>query len=104
MSQTRQRLTVEQEAFLAVRSFACSYSSGTTIEPHQHDWHQLLHACAGAMSVHAGRQSWKIPPGKAVFIPASCGHSIRMWGNVAMRSLAFPTALADPALTTGECR
>ena len=101
MSPVRQPLTLEQEPFLAVRSFACDYSSGTIIEPHQHDWHQLLFASTGAMSVHAGRQSWMIPPGKAVFIPAQCGHSIRMWGQVTMRSLAFPAAL--PGLS-GDCR
>ncbi|HEY1336147.1 MAG TPA: helix-turn-helix transcriptional regulator [Bryobacteraceae bacterium] len=104
MSPVRHRLTVEQEPFLAVRSFACNYSSGATVEPHHHDWHQLLYASAGAMSVHSGRQSWMIPPGKAVFIPAGCGHSIRMWGNVAMRSLVFPAAQADRFLTTTECR
>src|ERR1700683_1087966 len=103
MSQARQRLTVEQETFLAVRSLATGYSSGHIIEPHQHDWHQLLYACAGAMTVHAGRSSWMIPPGKAVFIPAGRSHSIRMWGDVAMRSLAFPAAVAAYALPAEEC-
>ncbi len=103
MSQARQPLTVEQEPFLAVRSFATGYSSGHIIPPHQHDWHQLLYACSGAMTVHAGRSSWMIPPGKAVFIPAGCSHSIRMWGDVAMRSLAFPTTVTGPALAAEEC-
>lgn len=104
MSQARQLLTVEQEPFLAVRSMACDYSSRQIIEPHQHQWHQLLYACAGAMTVHAGRLSWMIPPGKAVFIPAGCRHSIRMWGDVAMRSLAFPIGVASAALAVDECR
>ena len=104
MPQLRQSLTVEQEPFLTVRSMACNYSSRHTIEPHQHDWHQLLYACAGAMTVHGGRMSWMIPPGRAVFIPAGCSHSIRMWGDVAMRSLAFPAGVASPALATDECR
>jgi AraC-like DNA-binding protein len=104
MSQIRQELTIDQEPFLAVRSFTCGYSNGTLIEPHRHNWHQLLYACAGAMSVHAERHSWMIPPGKAVFIPAMCEHSIRMWGAVAMRSLAFPATLAGHEQITGECR
>jgi len=79
-------LTVEQERFLAVRTFACNYPSRHVIEPHQHSWHQLLYASAGAMTVQAGRLTWMIPPGKAVFIPAGCSHTIRMWGEVAMRS------------------
>jgi AraC-like DNA-binding protein len=101
MSQSRQTLTVEQEPFLVVRSMACDYSSRHIIEPHQHQWHQLLYACAGAMTVHADRLSWMIPPGKAVFIPAGFTHSIRMWGEVAMRSLAFP---AQCSLAAEECR
>lgn len=104
MSQKRHRLTTDQEPFLAVRSFACGYRGGTVIQPHKHDWHQLLYACAGAMSVHAERQSWMIPPGKAVFLPANCAHTIRMWGSVAMRSLIFATRLAKPALNAMECQ
>ena len=97
-------LTAEQEPFLTVRSLATTYSSGYVIRTHTHDWHQLLYACSGAMTVQAGRSSWMIPPGKAVFIPAQCGHSIRMWGNVAMRSLYLPTSLDAPALQPSECR
>jgi AraC-like DNA-binding protein len=100
----RQPLTVEQEPFLTVRSFACDYTTRYTIQPHHHTWHQLLYASAGAMTVHAGRVSWMIPPGKAVFIPAGCSHSIRMWGLVAMRSLAFPATVAPPELPLHECR
>ena len=104
MPRTRQPLTLEQEPHLAVRSFACDYSSGTTIEPHFHEWHQLLYATSGAMSVHAGDRSWMIPPGKAVVIPQSCRHTIRMWGEVAMRSLVFPAGRAAAVIAAGGCR
>lgn len=97
-------LTVEQEPFLTVRSMACNYSSRHVIEPHRHGWHQLLYASAGSMTVHADRSSWMIPPGKAVFIPAGSVHSIRMWGEVAMRSLTFPLELSGSALPSDECR
>jgi AraC-like DNA-binding protein len=106
MSQTRQLppLTVEQEKFLAVRCFAAECTSGYVIEPHKHSWHQLVYASAGSMTVYGGRSSWMIPPGKAVFIPAGCSHSIRMWGNVAVRSLYFPPRLKAAGLAFGECR
>lgn len=96
MSAARQSLTADQEPFLIARSFACGYSGGTVIEPHQHAWHQLLFASTGAMSVAAGRQSWMIPPRKAVFLPAGEAHTIRMWGTVQMRSLIFPLARTLP--------
>src|SRR6202035_5767974 len=56
------------------------------------------------MTVYGGRCSWMIPPGKAVFIPAGCPHSIRMWGEVAMRSLYFPLELDAPAMRFTDCR
>ena len=106
MSPARQRraLTVEQEAYLTVRSLATTLGSGYVIEPHTHPWRQLLYASTGAMTVNAGRFTWMIPPGKAVLIPAGCEHSIRMWGSVAMRSLYFPAELKSPSLDITECR
>jgi len=106
MSPIRHRLTVtvEQEPFLTVRSMAADYLSGFEIETHVHEWHQLLFASSGAMTVYGGRWSWMIPPGKAVFIPARCRHSIRMWGNVAMRSLYFSATLDAPVLCSEACR
>jgi AraC-like DNA-binding protein len=104
MSQPRQevRLTVEQEPFLTVRSLATQYTSGYRMPEHHHPWRQLLYAVSGAMTVYAGRWSWIIPPGKAVYIPAGCRHSMRMWGDVAMRSLYFPVRDNVP-LAWPEC-
>jgi AraC-like DNA-binding protein/quercetin dioxygenase-like cupin family protein len=106
MPQVRQLqpLTVEQEQFLAVRCFAAECTSGYVIELHKHSWHQLVYASAGSMTVYGGRSSWMIPPGKAVFIPAGCSHSMRMWGNVAVRSLYFPPSLKAAGLAFDECR
>ena len=96
------RITAEQEPFLAVRSLATNYFSGYRIEPHQHQWHQLLFASSGAMTISTSRSSWMIPTGRAVFIPPRTVHAIRMWGMVEMRTLYL-----SPQLTTfenDECR
>jgi AraC-like DNA-binding protein len=87
-----------------VRSSATGFSSGHVIPEHSHDWRQLLYAISGAMTVNAGRFSWMIPTGKAVFIPARRTHSIRMWGTVAMRSLYFPAEMESRALFSEDCR
>jgi AraC-like DNA-binding protein len=100
----RKKLTPDDEPFLSVRSLATSYCSGFVIDSHAHRWHQLLYASSGAMTVVAGQASWMIPPGKAVFIPAQCRHSMRMWGTVAMRSLYFPPTLDATAFRSAECR
>jgi AraC-like DNA-binding protein/quercetin dioxygenase-like cupin family protein len=100
----RRRLTAEQEPFLVVRALSASYSSGYVLHPHSHASHQLLFASSGAMTVTGDRTSWMIPPGRAVLIPAGTPHAIRMWGEVAMRSLYFPVSVRPPAFETKTCR
>jgi AraC-like DNA-binding protein len=107
MSQSRQypALTLEQEPFLIVRSTALGFASGDfRLLEHEHSWWQLLYAISGAMTVYAGNTSWMIPTGKAVIIPFDCRHSMRMWGEVAMRTLYFPPDLEAPALSNPHCR
>src|SRR5581483_8291377 len=96
----RRRLTPDDEPFLLARTHYTIYSSGLEGPPHSHPWTQLLYATTGAMTVTAGASTWLIPPGKAVFIPPGCLHSIRMWGEVTMQSLY----LRDPALPDSACR
>jgi AraC-like DNA-binding protein len=100
----RRRLTAEQEPFLIARALSTTYSSGYVIHPHVHASHQLLFASSGAMTVTGDRTSWMIPPGRAVLIPAGIPHSIRMWGEVAMRSLYFPIDAPAPVFGAKLCR
>jgi AraC-like DNA-binding protein/quercetin dioxygenase-like cupin family protein len=98
------RLTAEQEPFLVARAFSTTYSSGYVLHPHTHQAHQLLFASSGAMTVTGDRTSWMIPPGRAVLIPAGIPHSIRMWGEVAMRSLYFPVNTPASVFDATTCR
>jgi AraC-like DNA-binding protein/quercetin dioxygenase-like cupin family protein len=98
------RLTAEQEPFLVARALSTTYSSGYVLHPHAHSSHQLLFASSGAMTVTGDRTSWMIPPLRAVLIPAGITHSIRMWGDVAMRSLYFPINAPAPVFDTKVCR
>ena len=100
----RRRLTAEQEPFLVARALTATYSSGYVLHPHTHASHQLLFASSGAMTVTGDRTSWMIPPGRAVLIPAGVPHSIRMWGEVAMRSLYFPVTAPAPPFDGSPCR
>src|SRR4029453_16684355 len=97
-------LTAEQEPFLVARALSTTYSSGYVLHPHTHQAHQLLFASSGAMTVTGDRTSWMIPPGRAVLIPAGIPHSIRMWGEVAMRSLYFPMTAPAPVFAIDTCR
>src|SRR5205814_2024771 len=107
MSQARQPrpLTLEQEPFLIVRSTALGFGSGDfMLLEHDHSWWQLLYTTSGAMTLYAGNTSWLVPAGKAVIIPHNCRHSMRMWGEVAMRTLYFPPDLDAAALSGLHCR
>jgi AraC-like DNA-binding protein/quercetin dioxygenase-like cupin family protein len=98
------RLTAAQEPFLVARSLSTTYSGGSRLHPHRHASHQLLFAASGAMTVTGDRTTWMIPPGRAVLIPAGVLHSIRMWGDVAMRSLYFMPGPAAPVFDLEACR
>jgi len=100
----RRRLTAEQEPFLIARALSATYTSGYVMHPHTHASHQLLFASSGAMTVTGDRTSWMIPPRRAVLIPAGIHHAIRMWGEVAMRSLYFPVSAPAPVFETKTCR
>jgi AraC-like DNA-binding protein/quercetin dioxygenase-like cupin family protein len=100
----RRRLTAEQEPFLVARALSTTYSSGYVLHPHTHTAHQLLFASSGAMTVTGDRTSWMIPPERAVLIPAGVPHAIRMWGEVAMRSLYFPVSAPAPVFEADTCR
>ncbi len=102
MSPGRQsrRLTPDDEPHLLARSYRAIFSNGLEGPEHEHPWRQLLYAASGAMTVRAGRSTWLVPPGKAVFIPAGCLHANRMWGEVDMRTLY----LRDAATNSDACR
>lgn len=80
--------------------FALTYPSGTKIEFHRHDAHQLIHAISGAMRVSALDQLWILPVGRALWIPAGIEHAIQCEGEVRMRSAylsrAYPSLPTDP--------
>jgi len=72
---------------LLVRTLAVGYPSGTVLEPHSHDWAQLVYASEGVMSVQTEEGTWVVPSHRGVWIPCRVGHSIAMSGWVSMRTL-----------------
>jgi AraC-like DNA-binding protein len=76
------------------------YPPKYTVPPHQHRLHQLLYARRGVMSVRTPERSLIVPPERGVWIPAGTEHSIRMSGEVALRTLYLGRRLS-PLLPTG---
>jgi AraC-like DNA-binding protein len=60
------------------------------IDPHAHEWAQVLYAVAGVMWVEVGNEALVVPPQRAVWLPPQTVHSIRMMTAVEMRNLYLP--------------
>jgi AraC-like DNA-binding protein len=74
------------------RALARHYPRGLYIEPHAHDWAQVLYAVAGVMWVEAGNEALMVPPQRAVWLPAGTVHAIRMLSAVEMRNVYLRNA------------
>jgi AraC-like DNA-binding protein len=81
------RLTRADEPFMVVRTLASDFSAAYVLEHHSHDWHQLIYASAGVLTVWTERGSWIAPPHWAVWVPARVSHGIRFAAGSALRTL-----------------
>jgi AraC-like DNA-binding protein/quercetin dioxygenase-like cupin family protein len=79
----------------SLTGFALTYPSGTHIEPHSHEAHQLIHAISGTMWVSTKKQIWVLPVGRALWIPAQTEHEVRCNGAVKMRTAYLSSAYPD---------
>ncbi len=79
-----------QDAPHEVHFLAKQYARDVFIEPHSHEWAQVLYATAGVMRVEVDHDALLVPPQRAVWIPAGAVHSIYMISAVNMRNLYLP--------------
>ncbi|MEQ9617037.1 MAG: helix-turn-helix transcriptional regulator [Phycisphaerales bacterium] len=70
-----------------VRTLSLGLRAGCDIPSHGHDWHQLIYASEGVMTVTTEEGVWVVPPERAVWVSASITHSIRASSFVRMRTL-----------------
>lgn len=70
-----------------VTALAGSYPTGSTIPRHHHTRAQLIFGIQGVMLVQAGSGLWVVPPSHALWVPAGMEHSLRMSGQVEMRTI-----------------
>ena len=74
---------------------ARSYPRGHHIEPHQHEWGQVLYAISGVMWVEASNEALLVPPHRAVWLPPGVSHAIRVVSELQMRNIYLEPALAQ---------
>ncbi len=77
-----------------VQPLARTYPRGLYVEPHSHDWGQLLYAMSGVMWVETPQEALVVPPQRAVWLPPGVEHGIRVVSDLQMRNIYLRPALA----------
>ena len=84
------------EDLVDIRSHALDFSNAFTIDKHSHDdWHQLIYASRGVMTVNTVTGSWVVPSRRAVWVPAGVEHEVEMLATVSMRTVYVRNGLSD---------
>jgi AraC-like DNA-binding protein len=84
-----------ESAVHPIQPLARSYPKGLEIEPHTHEWGQLLYAESGAMLVDTPTLALLVPPHRAVWIPPHVHHGIRVVSDLEMRNIYLRQELAN---------
>ncbi|MBE8590360.1 helix-turn-helix transcriptional regulator [Pseudomonas sp. MAFF 301449] len=77
-----------------IQPLALSYVKGVEIEPHVHEWGQLLYAESGVMLVDTPSSALLVPPHRAVWIPPHVHHGVSVVSDLEMRNIYLHTELA----------
>ena len=72
------------------------------VPSHSHDWHQLIYASQGVMTITTWEGSWTVPAHRAVWVPGDTAHSVLISGAVSMRTLYLWPGLSK--LLSSTCR
>ena len=70
-----------------VGAMSKSFPTGSEVNLHAHKRNQLLYAIKGTMCLYTENGAWIVPPDIAIYIPSQTKHSIKMRGDVEMRTL-----------------
>lgn len=83
-----------------VQPLSRTYPRGLYIEPHEHEWGQVLYAMSGVMWVETPNEALVVPPQRAVWLPPGVPHAIRVVSDLEMRNIYLRPALARTLDTT----
>lgn len=75
----------------------------TDIQPHRHDWAQLVFSMTGAVRVNTEASTYIVPPSRAVWIPPGVVHAVTAIERADLRTLYLADdQLAGEAWQTGR--
>ena len=80
---------------MPVAALAADYPHGAFVALHRHRRAQLLYAVEGVMLIEAQAGRWVVPPTRAVWLDAGLDHTVRMSGNVKMRTVFVEPGTVD---------
>jgi len=86
--------TLYDRTEMPVTALAADYSPAHETPRHDHPSIQLIHAVRGVMVVSTDIGQWIVPPSRGLWMPGGTTHSIRMVGNVEMRTAFIRTDAA----------
>jgi AraC-like DNA-binding protein len=96
MSNSRQSASSQiTDASVAVRTFGVTLQPGEGARWHHAvptralDWHKLIYATRGVMTVRTDQGAWVVPSHRAAWIPAGVDYGVELSGVVALRVLYF---------------
>jgi hypothetical protein len=65
------------------------------IQPHRHDWAQLVFSMTGAVRVNTEASTYIVPPSRAVWIPPGLVHAVTAIERADLRTLYLGPELLD---------
>jgi AraC-like DNA-binding protein/quercetin dioxygenase-like cupin family protein len=65
-------------------------ASGSGIDAHRHDDHQIVYAGRGVLSVTTSAGSWVAPATRAIWVPAGTVHAHQAHGNLQLHLVGLP--------------
>ncbi|MCP2257070.1 AraC-type DNA-binding protein [Streptoalloteichus tenebrarius] len=64
--------------------------SGSTIDPHRHDDHQIVYAARGVLAITTDAGSWVVPATRAIWVPAGTVHAHEAHGDLELHLVGLP--------------
>jgi AraC-like DNA-binding protein len=65
-------------------------ASGTGIDAHRHDDHQIVYAAQGVLAITTDRGSWVAAANRAIWVPAGTAHAHRAHGDLELHLMGLP--------------
>ena len=96
MSQTRHRRVSPSfpESGIQVRPYSVAFTQDYVFARGHSDWHGLIYASAGVLSVRSASGTWVVPAHRAVWVPGGTQRTIEVSAGLVMRSLYFKPRVA----------